>query len=262
MKLDALDHPKTLDLAARLNVELPTAIGYLELLWAFTGKKAPQGNIGKWPDGAIARACFWMGPPETFLGALLAARFLDSDPTHRYLIHDWPEHAPRWVKSKLKSLGLAFVQDVSGDTAGDDDDDDGTYIGEDVSADSKGSPLKGSEGLFPQRDAKATARKKAASTKTPIPEDFSLTPDRQSYAEKHLPQVDSIALMDHFRSTSKAKGWKYVDWDQCWQTLVRQWGPNSGHWSSGQYPRKPVSASDKPRDPSDPDDLIRGRRWQ
>ena len=56
MKLDALDHPKTLDLAARLNVELPTVIGHLELLWAFTGKKASQGGIGKWPDGAIARA--------------------------------------------------------------------------------------------------------------------------------------------------------------------------------------------------------------
>ena len=56
VKLDALDHPKTLDLAARLNVELPTVIGHLELLWAFTGKKASQGGIGKWPDGAIARA--------------------------------------------------------------------------------------------------------------------------------------------------------------------------------------------------------------
>lgn len=70
-----------------------------------------------------------------------------------------------------------------------------------------------------------------------IPNDFDLTPERKAYAEKHLPHVDSIALMATFRSTSKAKGWKYVDWDQHWQTLVRQWAPNSGHWSSGQYPR-------------------------
>src|SRR5690349_13798115 len=112
MKLDALDHPKTLDLAARLGIELPTVIGYLELLWAFTGKKAPQGNIGKWPDGAIARACYWMGSPEVFITALRDARFIDAHTAHRLVIHDWREHAPRWVKSKLKTLGLAFVEDT------------------------------------------------------------------------------------------------------------------------------------------------------
>jgi len=109
VKLEALDHPKTLDLAARLNVELPTAIGYLELLWAFTGKKAPQGNIGKWPDGAIARACYWMGRPEQFTQALQESGFLDADSTHRLTVHDWHEHAPRWVKSKLSSLNVGFV---------------------------------------------------------------------------------------------------------------------------------------------------------
>lgn len=109
MKLEALDHPKTLDFAARLNVELPTAIGYLELLWAFTGKKSPQGNIGKWPNGAIARACFWNGNPETFVAALVDAGYLDANTQHRYMIHDWSEHAPRWVKAKLKNLKLDFI---------------------------------------------------------------------------------------------------------------------------------------------------------
>jgi len=79
--------------------------------------------------------------------------------------------------------------------------------------------------------------RKRKSPKTPIPDDFDLTPERQLYAEKHLPHVDPIALMATFRSTSKAKGWEYVDWDQHWQTLVRQWAPNSGHWSSNQYPK-------------------------
>lgn len=142
MKLDALDHPKTLDLAARLNAELPTVIGHLELLWAFTGKKAPQGNIGKWPDGAIARACYWMGRPEVFILALLESGFIDSDDEHRLTIHDWQEHAPRWVKSKLKTLGLSFVDAVSRDAARD--------VSPNVSADSKGregktSEVKGSE---------------------------------------------------------------------------------------------------------------------
>jgi len=109
MKLDALDHPKTFDFAARLSVDLPTAIGHLELLWAFTGKQAAQGNIGKWPDGAIARACYWMGRPELFIQALQESGFVDADAMHRLIIHDWHEHAPGWVRAKLKKLGLAFL---------------------------------------------------------------------------------------------------------------------------------------------------------
>lgn len=105
MKIGALDHPKTLDLAARLNVALPTAIGHLELLWAYTAKHAPQGNVGKWPDGSIARACYWNADPTAFVTALAEAGFLDRDRDHRYLIHDWKDHAPRWVSSKLSRAG-------------------------------------------------------------------------------------------------------------------------------------------------------------
>lgn len=79
---------------------------------------------------------------------------------------------------------------------------------------------------------------------TPLPDDFGLTPERQSYAEQHLPSVDASALMATFCSLSRSKGWRYVDWDQHWQTLVRQWAPNSGHWSSGQYPRKANGSAD------------------
>lgn len=156
MKLDALDHPKTLDLAARLSVELPTAIGYLELLWAFTGKKAPQGNIGKWPDGAIARACYWMGRPEVFLQALHDSGFIDADPVHRFTIHDWQEHAPRWVKSKLKSLGLTFLADASPDVSEDTvEDNEGDAGGDSKGREGKGNEVKGSEETARARDVES-----------------------------------------------------------------------------------------------------------
>lgn len=109
MKLDALEHPKTLDFAARLKVSRPTALGHLELLWAFTGKNSPQGNLGKWPDGAIARACDWMGEPSVFITALIEAGLLDVDDTHRLLVHDWQTHAAGWVRAKLKKAGLDFI---------------------------------------------------------------------------------------------------------------------------------------------------------
>lgn len=110
MKLDALDHPKTHALTALLDISRPTAIGHLELLWAFTGKNAPQGNIGKWPDGAIARACDWIGPPDRFITALIESRFLDIDAVNRVSVHDWHEHAPGWVRAKLKGLNQDFVR--------------------------------------------------------------------------------------------------------------------------------------------------------
>lgn len=108
MKIEALDHPKTLDLAAQLQIELPTAIGHLELLWAFVAKKTPQGNIGKYRDGVIAGAAMWRGTPANFVQALVTAGYLDEDADHRLVVHDWPEHCPNWVRSKLKREGLNF----------------------------------------------------------------------------------------------------------------------------------------------------------
>lgn len=129
-----LDHPKTLDFAARLGVSRPQAIGHLELLWAFTADKAPRGDVGKWPDGAIARACDWMDAPEVFVEALTAAGFIDESEAHRLLIHDWPEHAPRFVRAKPAVRTDGFCSpDCSGDCSSDS------------SGDSKPSPSKPSQ---------------------------------------------------------------------------------------------------------------------
>lgn len=115
MKLDALDHPKTLDFAARLDISLPLAIGHLELLWAFTATKTPHGNIGKWADGAIARGAHWQGDPQVFVQALIDAGFLDHSENHRLLVHDWSHHSPNWVKAKLRKLDEPFASDDSTD---------------------------------------------------------------------------------------------------------------------------------------------------
>lgn len=203
MKLDALDHPKTLDFAARLNVELPTAIGHLELFWAFVGKKSPQGNIGKWPDGAIARACYWMAQPELFISALVGSGFIDTSASHRLLVHDWPEHAPRWVRSKLKTLGTGFIVDASPPVSRD--------TSPDVSADSKGSEEKCSEG-------KGSKSARDGSRATRLPADFSLTPERRAVAEAERLPADRTfeKFCNYWRAASGAKARKH-DWDATWR---------------------------------------------
>ena len=109
MKKEALKHPKTYDLMARLNVDRPTALGLLTLLWDFTEDSAIQGDIGKWPDGAISRACEWIGEPTVFVTALASAHWIDPHPKFRYVVHDWPDHCQRWVRGKLAKLGLSFL---------------------------------------------------------------------------------------------------------------------------------------------------------
>ena len=141
MMMDGLDHPKTLDLSARLDVSIPQVIGHLELLWAFTAKKTPHGNIGKWPDGTIARAAQWNGDASEFVTALHNAGFIDACNKHRFVIHDWPEHSPNWVKSKLSRAKEEFVvAECSAECSADSKPSHAKPSLEDISPDGDTSP--------------------------------------------------------------------------------------------------------------------------
>lgn len=113
MKRETLRHPKLYELAACLGCDRPTALGYLALLWDYTGEVAPQGDIGKWTDGAIAMACDWSGEPAHFIDALVLNRWLDRSEPHRLMIHDWPDHCEQWVKKKLDRAEQQFLAEYS-----------------------------------------------------------------------------------------------------------------------------------------------------
>jgi hypothetical protein len=120
VKLEALDHPKTIALAAELGIKMPQTIGHLELLWAFVAKKTPAGDIGKWPDAVIAHSAQWDGDPGALIAALLAVRLLEPHSTHRLIVHDWAEHMPNWVRAKLKKTnGEVVSTDLSSDLSSD-----------------------------------------------------------------------------------------------------------------------------------------------
>lgn len=114
MKREALRHPKMLDLAGRLRIPREHAIGIVSTLLDWVADMAPQGDVGKWPDGAIAVACGWSGDPAEFINHLCGAGWLDRHPEHRLLVHDYPDHAERFVKAKLakdnKWFCLAYYQ--------------------------------------------------------------------------------------------------------------------------------------------------------
>lgn len=110
MKRQALKHPKTLDLSSRLNISLVAAVGHLTFLFDFVAEFTPQGNIGKFPDGAIARASQWDGDATQFVAALVDAGWIDRDEHNRLVVHDWAEHCENWVRAKLRKLNLDFIK--------------------------------------------------------------------------------------------------------------------------------------------------------
>ena len=109
MKRGTPDHPKVLDLQQRLGIGRALAVGLLELLWHWTARYAPAGDVGRWSDGALAAGCGWDGDPAALVSALVAARFLDEHATARLVVHDWREHADDAVHSALYRAVRCFV---------------------------------------------------------------------------------------------------------------------------------------------------------
>lgn len=110
MKKETHRHPKTYALADKLSVSRATALGHLTLLWDFVEDHAIQGDVGKWPDGAIARASDWSGDATAFVSALVEVGWLDEHPEHRLVVHDWCDHCQSWVRAKLQRAGLGFIE--------------------------------------------------------------------------------------------------------------------------------------------------------
>src|SRR6516162_936176 len=121
MKRGTPEHPKMKELARLLNIPLYSAVGIMEMLWHFTAKYAPQGDIGKFSDADIAAAVGWevrSGSKgvrtEVRLGsALVHAGFLETSPQHRLVVHDWHDHADQAVARRLARQRLDFVRPIS-----------------------------------------------------------------------------------------------------------------------------------------------------
>lgn len=83
--------------------------------------------------------------------------------------------------------------------------------------------LRSIEGAGARATPTGTAKPRGKSASR-IPEDFTLTAERKAYAEKTLPKVDAVALLesfvDHWRAASGPKARK-LDWDATWRTWVR-----------------------------------------
>ena len=105
----AFTSPKIRMLGVLLEIPWLHAVGLCGAIWRFTGKHAPTGEIGLHSNEEIAIALEWTGDPHRLVEAFVRSRLLDQvDGPERLLVHDWPEHSPRFVRAALQRKGLDF----------------------------------------------------------------------------------------------------------------------------------------------------------
>jgi hypothetical protein len=95
-------HPKTYELAERLHVPMPMAVGLVHYVWWWALEFAPNGHIKRAQIPTMAAHCFWKHTPWKFWGALIGAGFVDADVDHPGdgHIHDWTDYVGRLIQRR------------------------------------------------------------------------------------------------------------------------------------------------------------------
>ncbi len=107
MKAGTQNHLKVKRLQRLLGVPMYRAVGILESLWLLCLDCCDDGRIGKFSDDEIADYLGWDGSKiaSELVRALSDAGWLDPDDECRYVIHDWLDHCPEYIKDRIRKRG-------------------------------------------------------------------------------------------------------------------------------------------------------------
>lgn len=89
------NHWKIERLSTALKLDYPTALGMVSCLWCWVAEFIPDGNVSKFTDAEIGRACRWPGDASALKQTLEACGLLDADGG----IHDWKAYGLRLLLS-------------------------------------------------------------------------------------------------------------------------------------------------------------------
>lgn len=103
MKNQTIQSTKFLKLKRRLKIPTFQVVGLLESLWILTATNTPDGGIGRRSNEDIAAFMEWDDDHDCLIEHLVETGWIDKDPVHRLVIHDWTDHAPKWVLGMMKS---------------------------------------------------------------------------------------------------------------------------------------------------------------
>jgi hypothetical protein len=104
MKAGTQNHLKVKRLMRLLNAPMYRAVGILETLWLLCQDCCDEGNIGKYTDDEIADYLGWDGPQTAseLVRALSDSGWTDPDDEERLVVHDWLEHAPEYIRERVR----------------------------------------------------------------------------------------------------------------------------------------------------------------
>lgn len=95
-----LDHWKIRRFAKNLNIDYPTALGHISLLWLWAVKNAPNGILKRFENEEIQRAMQLEKTHIDVKKTLLACELIDK----RNKIHDWHKHGLKYLVSTRKRV--------------------------------------------------------------------------------------------------------------------------------------------------------------
>lgn len=96
-------------LCRRMRWQRWQAVGILESLWELTAKSADDGGIGRLSNEEIALELDYLDDENTLISALVETGWLDPHPVHRLVVHDWSEHADKYIHQRLKRQNRRFA---------------------------------------------------------------------------------------------------------------------------------------------------------
>ena len=99
---DGFIHAKTVDLQRILGLNKYEAVGILECIWHFAAVNACDGGIGRHSNGLIAYWIGYLGDADKLIAGLVEAGFLDVCEESRLQVHDWFDHAPKYIKDRYR----------------------------------------------------------------------------------------------------------------------------------------------------------------
>lgn len=98
-------------LKARLGMSTWQAKGILDSIWDVCAECTPRGDLGRLSNADIAFSIEYSGDADALIQALVAEEWLDiyaRDPVVRFVVHDWADHCPEYIKKRVYRSGKPF----------------------------------------------------------------------------------------------------------------------------------------------------------
>lgn len=167
------------------------AIGLLEAVWKCTIANAPAGNIGKISNEDIATAIEWDDDPDELIKTLVDTGWLDDDPTHRLVVHNWKDHVPNWLKGNFVQHGRKFVGDPTEQSA--------KQVAKDYAKESARDGATKSSQVKPGQVNSSQA--KVCSAATPSPAEPAAPVNKKKPSEHAFPEFPTVQGSKHGPTT-------------------------------------------------------------